>query len=268
MPYANNNGVKIYYEVEGQGPPLVLAHGGGIGNLDGWRRYGYTEALNSEYQLILFDARGHGQSDKPHEVSAYGPKMADDVVSVLDNLGINRAHYLGYSTGALTGFLLAAHIPERFYSFIIGCMSPYGFPEEMVKMTNKGIEELKLFLTDPKAALRHREQNIGRSLTIGEKNTLLAIDAEATISMLTAQFDIRMNDQDLASIPVPCLVYCGDIDPLHTGAKESVNHIPKARFISLPGIAHVPAWSRSDLVLPHIKEFLAKVSKHDIARGG
>ena len=45
MPYANNNGVKIYYEVEGQGPPLVMAHGGGISDLDGWRRYGYTEAL-------------------------------------------------------------------------------------------------------------------------------------------------------------------------------------------------------------------------------
>jgi hypothetical protein len=56
-------------------------------------------------------------------------------------------------------------------------MSPYGFPDEMVKMTNKAIEELKSFLTDPEAAFRQRE-----------KNTLLAIDAEAAISMLTAQF--------------------------------------------------------------------------------
>ena len=261
MPYANNNGVKIYYEVEGEGPPLVLAHGGGVGDLNGWRRYGYTEALKSEYQMVLFDARGHGRSDKPHGVSAYGPKMADDVVVILDNLGISKAHYLGYSTGALTGLLLATRVSERFQSFIIGCMSPYGFPEGMVKMTNKVIEELKLFLTDPEAALRQREKSIGRSLTTGEKNALLAIDPEATISMLTAQIDMRMNDQDLASIPVPCMVYCGDIDPFYSGAKESVSHIPKAQFVSLPGIAHVPAWSRSDLVLPHVKEFLAQVSK-------
>ena len=56
MPYANNNGVRIYYEVEGQGPPLVLAHGmGGGGDLDAWRSTGYTDALKDDYQLILFD---------------------------------------------------------------------------------------------------------------------------------------------------------------------------------------------------------------------
>ena len=45
--------------------------------------------------------------------------------------------------------------------------------------------------------------------------------------MLTAQFDVRINDQDLARISVPCLVYCGDIDPFHSGAKESARHIPE-----------------------------------------
>ena len=66
MPYVNSNGVHIYYELEGQGPPLVLAHGG-TGSLGAWRQYGYTDALRREFQLILFDARGHGRSDRPHE---------------------------------------------------------------------------------------------------------------------------------------------------------------------------------------------------------
>ena len=64
MPYADNQGVRIYYEVEGQGPPLVLGHGGSY-TLEMWREWGYTDGLRDEHQLILLDFRGHGRSDKP-----------------------------------------------------------------------------------------------------------------------------------------------------------------------------------------------------------
>jgi pimeloyl-ACP methyl ester carboxylesterase len=125
MPYANNNGVKIYYEVEGEGPPLVLAHGAGS-DLGGWQRLGgYRDSLKNDYKLILFDARGHGRSDKPHDLTAYGTKMADDVVAILDALEINKSHYFGYSMGAWTGIMLASSHSERFQSFIIGGASPY-----------------------------------------------------------------------------------------------------------------------------------------------
>ena len=69
MPYVIKQEVRIYYEVEGQGTPLVLAHGGSD-SLDMWRRYGYTDILKDDFQLILFDFRGHGRSDKPHQASA------------------------------------------------------------------------------------------------------------------------------------------------------------------------------------------------------
>ena len=256
MPYANNNGVKIYYEVEGDGPPLVLAHGGGS-ELNGWRRFGYADALKNDYQLILFDARGHGRSDKPHRLSDYGPRMADDVLAVLDDLGVERACFLGYFTGALTGLLLATHHAERFYGFIIGCMSPYGFPEDMVIVVNNAIRELKLYITDPEGVMQRREQRLGRVLTPAERD----IDAEAMIGVLTAQLDVRFAESELASISVPFLVYCGDADPFHADAKESANHIPQAKFVSLPGLGHGQGWSRSDVTLPHIKEFLARVSK-------
>lgn len=65
MPYVNNEGVRIYYEVEGQGPPLVLI-AGLTGNLKTWRLYGYVKELKGDYRLILLDPRGHGDSDKPH----------------------------------------------------------------------------------------------------------------------------------------------------------------------------------------------------------
>ena len=70
MPDADNNGLRIYYEVEGDGPPLVLAHGFTT-SLEGWRTNGYAEALSPSFQLVMFDARGHGRSDKPHTPAAY-----------------------------------------------------------------------------------------------------------------------------------------------------------------------------------------------------
>jgi pimeloyl-ACP methyl ester carboxylesterase len=72
MPYATNHGVRIHYEVEGEGPALVLQHGG-IDCVETWYELGYVDALKAAYQLILIDARGHGASEKPHEASAYGP---------------------------------------------------------------------------------------------------------------------------------------------------------------------------------------------------
>ena len=61
VPYANNQGVRIHYEVEGSGPPLILHHGSFGSGLD-WREFGYTDALKQDHQLILIDARGHGAS--------------------------------------------------------------------------------------------------------------------------------------------------------------------------------------------------------------
>jgi pimeloyl-ACP methyl ester carboxylesterase len=124
MPYVNNNGVRIYYEVEGQGARLVLGHGLS-GTLNHWRRLGYVDALRHDFRLILFDARGHGQSDKPHEPSAYGVKMASDVLAVLDDVGIGNAHYFGYSMGTMIGYRVAVSYGSRFRSFILGGASPY-----------------------------------------------------------------------------------------------------------------------------------------------
>jgi pimeloyl-ACP methyl ester carboxylesterase len=70
MPYANNQGIRIHYQVEGAGAPLVLQHGYSD-SVESWYEQGYVAALQSTYQLILIDARGHGASDKPHDPAAY-----------------------------------------------------------------------------------------------------------------------------------------------------------------------------------------------------
>ena len=70
MPYAINSGVRIHYEVEGEGPPLVLHHGlAGCG--EDWRDFGLTAVLRRTHRLILIDGRAFGASDKPHDPHAY-----------------------------------------------------------------------------------------------------------------------------------------------------------------------------------------------------
>lgn len=89
MPYANNQGVRIHYEIEGEGPHLVLIHGF-TGSLDDWREFGYTETLKRNHQVILVDTRGHGASDKPHNPGAYETELlVGDVLAVLDQLKLN-----------------------------------------------------------------------------------------------------------------------------------------------------------------------------------
>lgn len=261
MPYAKNGDINIYYEVEGEGPPLVLGHGGSA-EASFWRRFGYVDALKQDYQLILFDTRGHGKSDKPHEVSDYGLNCADDVIAILDTLGIQKAHYLGFSMGGWIAFRLAVHYPDRFLSFFISDYSPYGNPEEMTEIGKHSVEMWSLLLTDQEAYLKSIEEFFRRSLTPAEKDRWLAQDARAGIAVLgSIENDPPLTDQELERISAPCLIYCGELDPYHSGMKESANHIPDAKFISVPEIGHGAIWARSDLMLPHIKEFLINVEK-------
>jgi pimeloyl-ACP methyl ester carboxylesterase len=83
MPYARSQGLRLHYQVEGDGPPLVCQHGFGD-SVESWYELGYVDALKDDYRLILIDARGHGASDKPHEPEVYSfQNVTADVVAVL-----------------------------------------------------------------------------------------------------------------------------------------------------------------------------------------
>ena len=84
MAQINNQGVSIHYQVEGAGSPIVLLHGS-FGSCEDWIEFRYVERLRGEYQLILIDLRGHGQSDKPHDPNSYSMDLyVQDVIAVLD----------------------------------------------------------------------------------------------------------------------------------------------------------------------------------------
>jgi pimeloyl-ACP methyl ester carboxylesterase len=259
MPYANNYGVKIHYEMEGKGPPLVLQHGVMM-SLNLWRVFGYTDALKNEYTLILIDARGHGKSDKLYEPEAYTPEnMTGDVVAVLDDLKMEKVLYWGYSMGGMIGFRLLKFHPSRFSSLIIGGMTPYSFQSK---------EELDFF---------GFIQEMGK---IGARD-----GAEATISFVekfepvseTWKRQYRENDWRamdaalrggnwpsaeavLAGCSTPCLLYAGVLDPFSSGARRCAGVMPSASFVSIPGLDHSGTFDASTTVLPHVKRFLSEVS--------
>ena len=145
MPYVDNSGVKIHYHVEGDGPPLVIQHGL-TSSLQNWYDYGLVEELKKDYRLILVDARGHGKSDKPHDPESYDLKLrVSDILAVMDDQGVDKAHYLGYSMGGRIGFGLVQHALGRFHSFVIGGMGAHTVntdnpPQSRIDGLRQGIE--------------------------------------------------------------------------------------------------------------------------------
>ena len=125
MPYVTNQGVRIHYDVDGSGPPLVLQHGWTFNN-ELWYRFGYVDALKPHHRLVLIDARGHGASEKPHDRAAYAwPVNIDDTLAVLDDLGIAKAAFWGYSMGGAIALGLAQHAPHRVSALIVGGATAY-----------------------------------------------------------------------------------------------------------------------------------------------
>lgn len=109
----------ISYEDVGEGPPVVFVHGFSQTH-EAWQKTPVYNDLLPDYRLISVDLRGHGDSPKPHDPQRYGKHMAEDLVRVLDELEIERAHFVGFSMGAsIVGNLLTLN-PERIRTATLG----------------------------------------------------------------------------------------------------------------------------------------------------
>ena len=255
MPYANNHGVRIHYELEGEGSPLILLHGLSE-DLGTWHDCGYVKSLRNDYKLILIDARGHGASDKPHNPDAYKLELlVSDVVEVLNDLRINKAHFLGFSMGGWIGFGIGKYASERFHSLIIGAMSPYREPNERNTLIELFKKE-KDFIW----ASFEVEKIFGPIVTPQIKARWMTNDLKALTALVSKDWMLSLEDV-LPTINLPCLLFVGEGDPFYQGVMKCATSMPNATFISFPNLLHVETLYRSDLVIPHIKKFLTTVRK-------
>jgi hypothetical protein len=117
-----SNGVKIAYFTQGKGEPVLLIHGWLSSAGVNWVLPGISEHLAKDYQVIGMDVRGHGISDKPTKVEAYGPELVEDVVRLLDHLKIKKAHIVGYSMGGIIAANFTVKHPDRVLSTTLGGM--------------------------------------------------------------------------------------------------------------------------------------------------
>jgi pimeloyl-ACP methyl ester carboxylesterase len=254
MPFARNGGVRIHYKTAGRGPALVLHHGTGGSGPD-WGDLGYVEALQDRHRLILIDARGHGQSDKPHDPAAYNLHLrAADVVAVLDDLHLQRADFLGYSMGGWIGFGLAKHFPERFDSFILGGAHPYAENTQAIR---------DRMPTDQAAYIAIAEQTYGALLTPARRGRLLANDLVALRALTTDRDSLA---EILLTMTTPSLLFVGELDPRFAQARQAASEMPNASFIGLPGCDHYNTTRRTEVIIPRIKAFLREVGQREALR--
>ncbi len=122
MPHAYRGDAEIYYEVRGEGPPILLVEGLGYAR---WMWRGQSPALERTFRLLLFDNRGVGRSTPLPGVSSMA-EFARDALAVLDAARVDRTAVLGVSMGGFIAQSLAALAPERVSELVLACTSPGG----------------------------------------------------------------------------------------------------------------------------------------------
>jgi len=117
MAFAEINGAKLWYEVTGEGEPVIHIHGAGFGHFN----FATATPIASKYfKCVDFDMRGYGQSDQP--IQKYDMEVwADDVAGLMDHLNIERAHIHGTSMGGMIAQVFGAKYPERTDRLILNC---------------------------------------------------------------------------------------------------------------------------------------------------
>ncbi|MFI1968489.1 alpha/beta hydrolase [Streptomyces cinnamoneus] len=257
MPHAKStDGVRIAYQPRGDGTPLVLL--AGQANTHHWWDH-VRDDFQAAHRTVTLDYRGTGESDKPDEpYSIEG--FAQDVVAVLDDLGVDRAHVYGTSMGGRVAQRLAARYPHRVRALVLGCTSPGG---------RHAVERGD----DVRRALARPGPAAGRALRelmytpawlatgTGPRNTLgdPAMPAYARRRHLAAS-----NAHDawdvLPDISAPTLVVHGTDDLLNPTANAHLlaDRIPGARLHLIPGARHAYFEEFRATAGPLVLDFLAE----------
>lgn len=239
--FTTRDGVRIHYVEEGAGEPLILVHGFAM-NIDlSWRKPGVLHTLGKEYRVIAYDARGHGLSDKPQGDARYGEVMVDDIVDLMDHLGVSRAHLVGQSMGGLTILKFVTKYPERVIS-----ASPNAIGWERADELNLSTcEALATSLENGGGygpLLERLQPTDGRmgQFTKLTLDTLVGYinDKRVMASVARGLTKLTVTREALERNRVPVLTMVGSADPLLCDAYELHETMPHHELLEIPGGDH------------------------------
>ncbi|MEU7768087.1 alpha/beta fold hydrolase [Nocardia sp. NPDC049190] len=256
MPYAEAaDGVRLAYQIAGAGDPLVLL--AGQANNHHWWDDVRTD-FQAAHRTITLDWRGTGDSDKPDEVYSTAG-FADDVVAVLDDLGIQRAAVYGTSMGGRVAQWLAARHPDRVHTLVLGCTSPGGR-----NSVERGPAIRKSLAQPNKAAARQALLELmytpaWLASTSGPYNTL----GDPTMPAYAKRRHLYASNKHdawdaLADIHIPTLVLHGSDDRFNPAANADLlaERIAGARVQLIPGARHAYFDEFRTVASPLVREFL------------
>ena len=265
MPYTQINGIRLHYEVEGRGQPLLFIAGLGQPAI-AWDPE-LVHALAQSYQVITYDNRGTGLSDKPDDPYSIS-LFASDAIGLLDTLAVSRAHIFGVSMGGMIAQELGAHHPQRVGSLTLGCTTPGGrnavaAPPESMKMlegragmtpAEAGREGWKLSFSDEfirahRAAL---EAHLQRTLTHITPRFAYERHFQATMTLRVFKH--------LKDITAPTLVVTGRDDILIPAANSEIlaREIPGAELTVIDNAGHGFFISAREQFVNVFQQFLSR----------
>lgn len=247
--YSPVNGIKMYYEICGQGKPLVLIHGGGSTIPSSFGRI--IPLLAKKYRVIAMELQNHGRSGFRKGPETF-EQDAEDVASLLNYIGIDQASFLGFSNGGTTALQLAIRHPEKVKKLVLAAAAfkrdgfTTGFFEVMQQATLESMPaELKASFSE-----------------VNPEDSKLPLMFEADRNRMIAFQDLPVDL--IKSIKSPALVISGDSDViLAEHALELFRLIPGSQLAIIPGghggyIGEITALNQAEGVLEFVVSLIHK----------
>jgi pimeloyl-ACP methyl ester carboxylesterase len=264
MPITKANGIELYYEVHGEGEPLLLIMGLSLTSKSWFRT---LPVLSEQYKVIVFDNRGVGLSGKPN--TPYSIElMAEDARAVLDAAGVDSAHVYGISMGGMIAQRFAVNYPDRVRSLILGCTTSGG-----EKHVQPGAEVSMLMMSRGSSTATPEEMAwatapiLYSQSFIENHRELVAEDVKRRIEIPVVPYAYMLQLQaclahdtynEIDQIKVPVLVIHGEEDKLvpYENGVTLAEQIPNAEFLTINGAGHIYLTEANDLVNKRVLEFL------------
>ncbi|WP_313001447.1 alpha/beta fold hydrolase [Chryseobacterium gleum] len=252
--YAPVNGIKVYYEVYGNGKPLVLLHGAFMTIDMNWGEL--IPELSKTRKVIAVELQGHGHTPFSERKLSHAV-LASDVTKIMDYLKIDKADVAGYSFGGEVAYQLAIQSPERLNNLVI--ISSTYKSSGWLPEVNKAFEGMKpdLFTNSP----LHTAYN-----AVAPDKTKWTKFLEQMMASAGKPFDL--GDDNISKIPVPVLIIAGDNDGLDKtelsktykllggGVSADMGAMPKSQLAIVPGQSHVTVMMQTATILNYLNNFL------------